>query len=299
MSTKDSLSRYAIVLTCLILIPLVTVTVDSENAAKEAMNTALERVLPVLIPCFVLSNIIGATLPEGNGRLSIFTVYSVGATCGNPIGAVLTEKLYQRGCISKKEASLLLPFCSHTSPAFCICIIGKAVLGSSFLGGIMWLFSAITGLIATIVLSKKAKTTASPPKEEIPDIRNAINTAIKNAASASCSVTVLMVFFTSLGSCLGTAFNMSEEVYAFFMGFLELGSATLVASELPIHLRIAACAFSAAFCGLSVFFQICACAPSIPKYPYLVIKCLVAGVALILASVFAPNFDIAIENHVF
>lgn len=106
---------------------------------KEALSLTLtgltlwfEKMIPALLPFMILSGIlIRLGLSDSFARLfspvlrplfslsdSCIYVIVIGFLCGFPMGARVCAESYQRGKISKKEASLLLAFCNNIGPVY-------------------------------------------------------------------------------------------------------------------------------------------------------------------------------------
>lgn len=117
------------------LLLLITILIFPETALAGAAQGLLlwfNRVVPALLPCMALTQLCirsgllekiisgGANKPGQISHLTGYGIYTavLGLLCGFPMGAKLVHDFYMDKKLSRREALLLLSFCSQLSPAF-------------------------------------------------------------------------------------------------------------------------------------------------------------------------------------
>ena len=86
------------------------------NGAQNGLLLWYTKVLPVLLPFFILSSLITTKMSFS----PIITTLSLGVLCGYPMGAKNIKDYYIQGYFSKKTAQKLLYISNHASPMFLI-----------------------------------------------------------------------------------------------------------------------------------------------------------------------------------
>lgn len=104
----------------------------SAKLALEGLNLWFTKMIPALLPFMILSGVlIGTGLSDSFAslfapvlkpvlKLSDSCLYCViiGFLCGFPMGARVCAQSYERGKISRREATLLLSFCNNIGPIY-------------------------------------------------------------------------------------------------------------------------------------------------------------------------------------
>lgn len=104
----------------------------SAQLALEGLNLWFTKMIPALLPFMILSGIlIGTGLSDSFAalfspvlrpvfRLSDSCLYCIiiGFLCGFPMGARVCAQSYERGKLSRREATLLLAFCNNIGPIY-------------------------------------------------------------------------------------------------------------------------------------------------------------------------------------
>ena len=121
------------------------------SGALQGLRACAARVIPALLPFFVVSRMLTALpLPTPGRRADrLFrALFGVRAAClpalltgllgGYPAGAAAVTELYRAGALSKAEAERALCFCNNSGPGFFAGLIGAAVLGDVRRGLILY-----------------------------------------------------------------------------------------------------------------------------------------------------------------
>ena len=252
------------------------------NAATASIKLLITAVLPFLIPYAVLSSVIVSSLSLTNGKFAIIVALIIGNICGAPIGAMQISHLYKCGSISKKEAGILLPAVSASSPAFCINAVGGIMLHNRRFGLLIWIIQVILNItLVSAVLFKKGQINSFPSQR----IAQALNASqiIGRTTSAVASVILSVIFFSSISAVLAEELKMSAVGKAIINAILEMSGGCDLASQLDSPISFVITAFSLGFCGISVATQIFSCADDIPKRNYVITKLLCGGICAIAA----------------
>ena len=239
------------------------------SGALQGLRACAARVIPALLPFFVVSRMLTALpLPTPGRRADrLFrALFGVRAAClpalltgllgGYPAGAAAVTELYRAGALSKAEAERALCFCNNSGPGFFAGLIGAAVLGDVRRGLILYGLHALSALMTGLLLPGSAPPAAldGTPGEA----RSFFPAAGSRAGSCAALLQVsgLIVFFSSMLAVLRaaglTALLPNRLAEALACGALELSSGILLLSG---HGAEAACALLMGWGGLCVHFQ--------------------------------------------
>ncbi len=156
----------------LLLIGLILSNSDASlHFALKGLNLWFQKMIPTLLPFMILSGImVRMNLTEDFSRLfapllrPLFSlsnngIYCIvmGFLCGFPMGAKVIAELYERGKLSRTEATYLLAFCNNIGPiyfmGFALPTIGiKDKLGTFLFG--MYALPLLYGLFLRYTLYK-------------------------------------------------------------------------------------------------------------------------------------------------
>ena len=122
-------------LVCLFSFLTAAMLLENEKAlelSKAGLNLWFQNMIPTLLPFMILSGIlIRMNLSDRFASLfspllrplfglsdSCLYVLVIGFLCGFPMGARVTAESYERGRLSKREATLMLSFCNNIGPIY-------------------------------------------------------------------------------------------------------------------------------------------------------------------------------------
>ena len=291
---------------CLLLMPE-----PAADAALDAMTLASRRLIPLLFPYSVLSNLMlrRGWLPSRGPLSALYRlpgdcegILFSGMAAGFPVGASGAVQLYRSGRISREDSARLAAVSSLPSPAFLTGAAG-AMWGSVRYGWFLWIAANLTLLVFSRLTGNDGKRPTIP----VPDSRGTesfsvdFTKSVTDSASACLSVTAFVVFFrvtASVGSALippaGPLLTMLLEFSAGVREGAALGG-------------IRGAAFtgaSAGFGGISVLMQIAARNGDLPGErafslkPYLCSRILLAAVLSAASAVWAYNFPMTAASPV-
>ena len=236
------------------------------SGALQGLRACAARVIPALLPFFVVSRMLTALpLPTPGRRADrLFrALFGVRAAClpalltgllgGYPAGAAAVTELYRAGALSKAEAERALCFCNNSGPGFFAGLIGAAVLGDVRRGLILYGLHALSALLTGLLLPGSAPPAAlRTVRREKPVLSSLLPEAVQGSCAALLQVSGLIVFFSSMLAVLRAAGLTALLPNALACGALELSSGILLLSG---HGAEAACALLMGWGGLCVHFQ--------------------------------------------
>lgn len=289
--TRKRKTLFTYLLVCAVAALLFLFPGTALTCAKNTLGLIATSLVPSLFPFLVLSELIIKSglgvragrlfsapakkfLGVGSGGVCAFVC---GALCGFPVGALTACTLYERGEISKKEASHLLLFCNNTGPGFLISGVGTALFGSARFGVLLYAVQIISALIIGAA-SKRffpyEKNSGEKPKT-LPLVGAPLFTeAIKCAAKNMLTVCGYILFFSVISGILSSFLPAAA-----ISGLFEISSGCVAASLLassgaPAALAAAVCAFIVGWSGLSVHAQTAAICKNtdLPLFPYVAAK---------------------------
>jgi len=210
--------------------------------------------------------------------------------CGNvggfPIGAKITADLYREGGIDKSSAERLMALSSNPSCAF---IVGGVGLGmfKDFKTGIILTLSVYLSCIICGVLSKP-KSNISNFTYNISKQKYDFVNSVKNAGSNSVSIISFIALFSVIVGFLKKYIKTEGFLYL-LTSILEVTNAVELFANSNIlsrFFKIAACAFSLGFGGVSVMMQtsVFTANEKLSMKPYFLIKLAQGAISSLLAA---------------
>ena len=255
-------------------------------AAKEALVSCVNSVIPSLFPFFVCSRmLIELGAAEKLGKL-IFPVmkpvfgvggggglaFVLGILSGYPVGAATVADLVKNGRCTKSEGEKLLGYCNNSGPLFILGALGAGLLGNTALGWILYASHILSALTIALLMRKiPCKTSCAGQSEAALSTKHfgeIMAEAVGNAAQSVFTVCGFVIMFSILANSLEffgvfRLFSFAGINYgicrAFVFGLLEpVGGCVLAAntfSGLPV-VRCMALSAVLGWSGISVHLQV-------------------------------------------
>lgn len=236
---------------------------------RSALSLCAHVLIPTLFPFLVLSDILLSF--RGTRRILLVISHPIasllgfsdeGGACfllgnlfGFPIGVRSAVRAYRAGGLEKEELIRLFYTANNASPFFLIGSVGAQMLDSKGYGVFLYLLQFILSFLTAMVLKGKRKGTPSRTHHEhaFPDF--SLISSVQSGAMQALYLCAYVLFFSVVGS-LFAPYLPNALGRAFFLSFLEIGSATaFITNSFSLSLALPLCAFSTCFSGLSVFFQ--------------------------------------------
>lgn len=213
------------------------------EGVRRGLTLSFSAVLPALFPAMVLSGLVGE-LAECLPMPPAVTVWLTSHLCGFPLGIRTLTLAYERGLLTKHQATRLTFSCANASPAFLIAFAGEAVFESKRLGVLLFCGQLTVSFLLLIFSGALKKPLCCLPTERplIPILTRSISAAANGSLQITAYITVFSVIAVLLEK-----FKVFQKVY----GFLELTGGLAALPQDAIFLGGAMVGFS----GLSVFLQ--------------------------------------------
>jgi len=232
------------------------------TAARTALDISARRIIPILFPFFVLTQIametgltavIGRVLAKPMTKIFALppqagAVLVMGMIAGFPVGAKCAATLVEKSEISRKDGERLCALSSICSPAFLVAFVGVGIVGNALAGVVIYashvasmvIFALCTrprekipvgaGFYARPWATARVAPTATKrfymPKLSL----NSISTAISSAAGATIAICATVIFFGIVsGVALHVIGGQGSMGSVVLMGLLEMvGGVTAV-----------------------------------------------------------------------
>lgn len=210
---------------------------------QRGLTLSFSAVLPALFPSMVLSGLVGE-LAECLPMPPAVTVWLTSHLCGFPLGIRTLTLAYERGLLTKHQATRLTLSCANASPAFLIAFAGEAVFGSKRFGILLFFGQLIISFLLLLMSGALKEPLCCTPIDRplIPILTRSISAAANGSLQITAYITVFSVISVLLKEVKGLF-----RVY----GFLELTGGLAALPQDAIFLGGAMVGFS----GLSVFLQ--------------------------------------------
>lgn len=254
-----------------------------------------KNIIPTLFPFFILSDLWSVSFEIFENSIVSRTfkrIFGIPGCClsaflsgvlfGFPLGVKTACKLYDNGCVNKKQLSTLCGFSNNPSMAFVVSGIGVGILGS-IKKGIMLFFACV---ISAVICGMLFRNSEEEPQhlEDISGQRFDLTESIKGAGLTSLVISSFIIFFSAIITPIGRLVD-NQFVFASIASLLEVSSAVDIISKLHGKLKILLLGFALGFSGLSVHLQSFSILPrDFSKARYLLIKAVQGLICALLSS---------------
>lgn len=266
------------VLLC-IMVFVLSVSAQTAEAARQALQLCAYSVIPSLFPFFVLTGLFVSLSPPDffprpviriAGRLwgcrsDGLTVFFLGILGGYPLGARMVSQLYRTGRLKCEEVQQLLLFCNNAGPAFVLGIVGLGRFGSLRIGIYLYLIHVFCAALLGILFRKNTSAfQAAQPSPSPPAFAAALVESIAAAGSSMVQICSFVVFFVTLLQLLATRTGITHPL---LMGTVELTNGILQLGSTPLDFAMAAALLG--WGGISVHLQTAAVLQDTPvRFPH-------------------------------
>ena len=227
---------------------------------KKSISLCVEILIPSLLPCLVLSNIIIESnliylFPK---RTRIYFLFLLSSISGYPVGANLLNECVLNGQISKLDAKKILPSFINAGPGFVISFIGCEILENKAIGIILY-FSQIFASCLLFLIGSGIKVNFKG-NYITSTFSNIVFSSINKAFNSLKNICLFVLLFFSSSEIVYQLFGSKTALYFSFFG--EVTSAVINQKNVYIV------SFLLSWCGLCIYFQVF----SITKYKISVLK---------------------------
>ncbi|MER2089237.1 MAG: hypothetical protein ABS920_05825 [Sporosarcina sp.] len=258
----------------------------AHDGAEAGAQLFIHALLPYLLPYIILTQWL-LKMPDRPQKTPkwrrFMKAYVLGSFGGFPVGAVTVTEMLKNGELSQRQSGLLVAACHAPGPMFIIGFVGTELFGDVSAGWKLLIAIHIANitffLIALLFLhqgdNKDNSLSQLPKKEKGMPLLD----AIKESSTIIILVATTVIFFSSLGTILSTAFTSVFTVEmgitkTFALAIFEMTSGVQSATDhfygMPIFPYLIAAIIS--LNGLSIHMQVFVIAKTrnIPMTPYLI-----------------------------
>lgn len=276
------------------------------DGVKEGIAVCLDTVIPSLFPFLLVTSVsydvgIFDFLSRKADKITSFLFALPGAAFpiilmsllgGFPVGAILSEKAFEKGQLSGVQAKRLLMFCVNPGPAFAVSAVGYSILGSKEAGLIIYLSIAVSSVLTGVLVRffDSDDRLVLPEKRETrkADLPHILSDSVTNCVRNMLNICVWVVIFSCLGK-LAEILPLSEGALVFFKMTSEVTNGVITASKyfmLPVITAVIS------FAGFCVHFQLMPYLVKLKlKYKYfLSVRILSAALSCCLSFLFLKLF---------
>ncbi len=279
----------------------------ASKGVTDGINICLETVIPSLFPFLLLSGIaydcgIFDLITRRCEKITtlLFALPSVALPIiimsflgGFPVGALLTEKAYERGRLSRLQAERMMLFCVNPGPAFVVSTVGYSMIGSEEAGLILYAgitaASLIIGVLsrflaendtAALYVGDQCKPTLKPDF--------ILSETVSSCTKNMLNICVWVIIFSCMEE-LTEIIVTNKNALIFLKMIAEVTNGAIAASE---HFSLPVIAAVISFAGLCVHLQIMPCLTKIKlRYKYfLCVRILTASLSCVLTLLLLELF---------
>ncbi len=258
----------------------------------EGVALCIQTLIPSLLPFFLISNLLTASLmgqdlrllrpvgrllriPKGSEVLML-----VGLLGGYPTGAQAVAQARQKGRLSRADAGRMLAFCSNAGPAF-IFGVGARVFPELWMCWALWAVHIISAFAVGIMTPAAASSPAFSQEGTATSLPAALKRSVETMGLVCGWVVIFRVVLAFLDRWLLWLFPMELQVT--LSGLLELANGCCYLTEIePLGLRLLLGSLFLSFGGLCVTLQTASVAGSVDTGLYLPGKITQAAVSTLL-----------------
>lgn len=255
---------------------------DSISSFYDGVTIWATKVLPTLLPFFILTKLLSGTIFISmlEKKISLVTkkLYGVGGVAGYiyimsiisgyPVGAKLTSDLYTDGKITRNEAITITSFTSTSGPLFIIGSVAISLFGNIKIGIIILLSHYLGALLNGLIYRQKNKSTIQTLdfKSTNTELGQAVTSsimAVLNIGGFIALFYMIISLFLSLNvfypiTKLLSLFGLSEKITtSIISGLIEVTTGEIMLSKLTLSplLSTIISTFLISFGGLSIHAQ--------------------------------------------
>ena len=268
--------KVKLLIAVLAMVLLFVILMRSEKLSEtiySSLSETAKKVIPALFPMMVL-----ARFMTNYGLVDFYEKISAGvvkrlfgvsrkASCAVilgflssfPIGAATVCELYNSGELTKEEAENSLGPAHNTGPAFPVCVIGAAVLGSVSYGTFLYFIQIISAVIASKLLipkSAKQSTSVLAPHGKVDcSFSSTLTDAICSSAVGCLNIVAFVQFGRLLSELVYVLLNKNSIALLLTASVIEFSSGSVLSADAGGIMGLTLCSFSICFGGMTSLLQ--------------------------------------------
>jgi len=284
------------------------ILINGDDVSKDfimAFNLWLTRVFPALFPIFVISEIlVNFGLVEvfnkifGNITKKIFKVsgsaayvFFMSILSSTPGNAIFTKDLYEKGFLTKNEATKVLAFTFFPSIPFIYGFLTVFLPNQLMIIKVILTCYLVNILIGIIFrnLYKEDITNKNYKSKTLHSFTESFTNGIKKGMNSMIIILGTITFFIMVTSLLNNIIDINSLPKTFFQGLMELtqGLNSLITLDASVKLKAIISGIFISFGGLSIHMQIKSVLINTPisyKLFFLsrIIHCIITAIVLLL-----------------
>lgn len=270
---------------------------DSRTAlmgAQSAVTLCVSSVIPSLFPFLVLSGMLTSVINGANLRIlrplsrlisipaGTEGIFLTGILGGYPTGAQAVYQAWQKGQLSKDEATRMLSFCSNAGPAFIFGILGTKFT-YNWIPWLLWGIHILSAIAVAVMLPRSQYITRELPLSSPASITESLKTAVTTMGYICGWIVLMRVVLTFLDRWVLWLLPMEARVGIY--GMLELTNGCCSADTVSLQgLRFVLCSTMLAFGGICVVMQTSSVTGELGIRQYLRGKVIQAVISFLLSA---------------
>lgn len=256
-----------------------------DYSVRKALKLCADVLIPSLLPCIAVSNIIIKLnlinlLPK---KIQIVFLFFLSLVSGYPVGANLLNECVKSGQLTKKDAKKILPAFINAGPGFIINMIGNAVLGQKELGYILFVSQCSSSFfIFMFTHGFKIKLSICT---KVFSLSTALSECVSQAFNSIKNICIYVLLFFSFREIIAKVFgNTVSHIFTFFG---EVTSAVLMQNNVYIISVLLS------WCGICVYLQVLSVTEYNVSVKYIVLFRMLHGIlSVIITKILLTVFDI-------
>lgn len=251
----------------------------------DAIGVWATKVLPVLLPFFILTRLIVELSEMNAGRMDKyfnkaynvpscgFKLFLLSIISGYPMGAKLIANMYEKNKIDSTDAKKLMSFTSISGPMFIVGTVGLKIFGSFKAGIIMLIANIIACLINGLLYRKDRNKNHTVQYQSTSAKQNILSDCIYDSLVSILMVAGYIVvsfllidilkntdIFNVLSNTICSVFHMNNSqdiITAIMSGMIEITRGSIELSNANVSLNTMTIVGSTmiAFGGVSIIMQ--------------------------------------------
>lgn len=247
------------------------------NTVMESLNIWVKAIIPSLFPFFVISDLLITYnfidyIPKKIKRYlcqllnisdSALSVLLLSMLSGFPSNGRNTHNLYNKGKLSREEASYILMYTHFSSPVFILTTCSLIYLGNEKLGIILLLSHYLSNILISILfrnINNPSSNNSIIKESKSQNFTINLIKSIKSSIDSLLLILGILTVFLIISSLIINILNTNLYTSAIIRGILEITLGLKYISNLNITILHKIILFSAilSFGGLSVHMQVIA-----------------------------------------
>ncbi len=301
---------------------------QSAGGIMQGLELCYKSVIPSLFPFFVFSKLVmGSKFAHILGLLlypytrfvlrikdkSASTALLLGFIGGFGCGGACLQSLHENNKLTSTQTKVLLTLIVNAGPAFTVACVGTSMLGSVFVGWLMFTSLTVAGLItgAVFTLLFSVLEGGGKAQKNLRTICNVVKTkktennrneekgnlfviSVKSAVYSTLTLCGFVVIFSFLISCLNTLY-LPKNAQIIVSIFTEVTLANSLIAQNSGTYTVYLCCAALSIMGASIVLQICSLINNnISIFPLIYSRIIHTPVSILVLYLLLKSYNIAV-----